>query len=158
MSNDTFWNDEQDAQLRDMASKGYPGSAIARAMDKSRSAICGRAWRIGVRLRGISGKKGKPGPKRKHLSPEQVLEKRPTHRATVPKPKIFARNPDFNSGELAADRAPEDALMVSLVNLKHGMCKWPFGEGRGIRFCGLKQDYDSPYCLHHKKASRKEEQ
>lgn len=36
---------------------------------------------------------------------------------------------------------------VALVDLDHGMCKWPIGEGRPYLFCGAAAA--GPYCPHH---------
>lgn len=46
------WNQDRLTKLQAMARKGYTSYEISRALGVSRSAVCGKCWRLGIRLRG----------------------------------------------------------------------------------------------------------
>ena len=46
---------------------------------------------------------------------------------------------------------PKPAKVISLEELRPGMCSWPDGEPgkKDFRFCGDPTEPDRPYCAHH---------
>lgn len=46
--------------------------------------------------------------------------------------------------------------IITMGELKAGMCRWPFGhpENKDFRFCGEACDPGSPYCPEHMAAAK----
>lgn len=155
----TVWTDEMIAELKSIADEKKSGSDIADHMNKkfglslTRSAICGKAWRLGVRLLSVPYRTGRV------IKRQTVQDRGGAGFATA----IGNRNAmrllaDPRAPQAFASRVPEPAPMLrsdgqphDVLSITAGVCKWPVaGVGKHTRFCGHKADGSAtPYCAHH---------
>lgn len=49
------WSPEDTNRLRELADLGWSARRIGKALNKTRNAVIGRAWRMGIQLHGRSG-------------------------------------------------------------------------------------------------------
>lgn len=94
---------------------------------------------------------GSSGPRAKYSIP-----------GPKPKPKTERATPSFRprvtheSPEIKAMRCAEVVpLNVSLFDLAHGQCKFPYGDGPTFVFCGHEAVKDHSYCQAHRALSVK---
>lgn len=139
------WTAEDDAKLKQLATEGASAGEIGERMGRSRNSICGRAWRLGVTLRGAK----KPGGKtrlRKDRPNRQYVQKVKLTPRVQPAPQVAAPQPLPLAEALpVATLAPLPASAVSWDNLQDGCCKWPVGS----MFCGAVAMPRKPYCPQH---------
>ena len=136
-SNLVVWTLELEAVLRvHWADRKLSASSIAKIIGVTRNAIIGKAHRLGLESR------------KKNAEPGQLIEKRrqqPIHRRREPRPpqlKVIGRRPPPSMAHIKARH-------ISLIDLKEGDCKFPYGDGP-FTFCGCKnRDVDTPFCAEH---------
>ena len=117
-----------------MAGQGKSGSEIGEALGRPRNSVVGRCNRQGIKLRGrkIANKGGRP---RKAIAQPKPLVQ-PSAPIAVPQPRAPAQ--------------PESPRMITFMQLTRSSCRFPFGDPkRDMRYCGLSQHGDSPYCEAH---------
>lgn len=133
------WGNEDDANLRKLARSGLSAGQIAVKLERTRNAVCGRAWRLNIHLHGTS--EGKPRVQKVKLKPRVMAVKRfvaPSAPLVDPPTNVEAR----------------ESNPVSLLDLQDGMCKWPVGDF----FCGAVALPRRPYCMQHTYVSHHTEQ
>ncbi len=134
-----LWTDEAVEVLKRLAREGRSASAIASALgDASRSAVIGKANRIGVRLNGDG-----------RFAGAEVVA-----RAAQPKPPARPpERPPQRKSAFARFAGAEVGIMrrLKLNEIRPSACRWPLGEpGSGdFAYCGLPAAPALPYCGGH---------
>jgi GcrA cell cycle regulator len=133
-----LWTDEAVEVLKRLAQEGRSASAIASALGSaSRSAVIGKASRIGVRLNGDGRVAGPDAAGRAQPTPRL----RPGER-TPQRKSAFARFADAEVGVMRR---------LKFADIRASACRWPLGEpGSGdFAYCGLGAAAGLPYCPGH---------
>jgi hypothetical protein len=138
MSKANGWAMEDDAMLRSMAANGASAADIGERLGRSRNSVCGRAWRLGVALRGVLKSGGKERLVGKKRPRPRVAKVRLAPRVAQPVVEEAAVTPPTKLVTVPADAVSWDAL-------KDGCCKWPI-EGM---FCGAVAMPRKSYCPQH---------
>lgn len=138
----TAWAQEDDDRLTSMAASGASGADIAKALQRSRNAVLGRGWRLGI---SFSGER-KPGGKTRQLAVNGVRKPRVAKRQLFPR-VVYTEPVSVQAVPPANDST---APPVTLYDLEEGMCKWPVG----TMFCGCKAMPRKPYCPQHQYTSK----
>jgi hypothetical protein len=156
------WPPEHDAMLiAKVADKeGGSYSDVAREINRefgtsyTRCSVIGRAGRLGL---------SKP-VLREELTVEQQAAKRQQRlNRRRQQQQLYRRREELAASPLSAAAAPVPdpapvtecaPLGLSLVDLPHDGCKWPFGDGPytfcgHMRVLGTTDDNRPPYCPHH---------
>lgn len=136
----TGWNETNTAELRTRWAAGESGELIAKHIGApSRSAVIGKAYRLGLAERTTHQRK--PTPKRKRTYVE---------RPRIPSTKRVSLIP------LSAEPLPPphvtDIPRVSMRDVTDHQCKWPCDEFRSMTaplYCGCKKVEGLPYCESH---------
>lgn len=134
------WTDAENAQLRDLWSKGVTAGQAAKIMGRSRNAIIGRAHRMRLASRRDPSYK-KPRATRKEPRVKLV-------RRVCAKPVDDGINAAKKRFEIAPCQPP---FMVGIMDISDAKCRFPIGhpKGPGFGFCGHPTISDSPYCAGH---------
>lgn len=148
----TLWTTEYDAFLTQL--HGQPDepsfSIMAAEMNKvfgttlTRNSLIGRASRIklGKRLHKVNSKFEKQTLPRKPRQPPKPRQR------YVPESKRMITI--FESREVLELQCAEvEPLNISLLDLESHHCRWPYGEGQEILFCGHPKNDVSSYCELH---------
>ena len=134
------WSALEDEIMARMAASGKSGSEIGEALGRKRNSVIGRCNRQGIKLRGrkVANKGGRP---RKVPAPIGIPQKPSGFPAKeTPPPPVSAPLPTQH----------EPPRMITITQLTRSSCRWPFGDPkRDMRYCGLSQHGDSPYCEAH---------
>jgi GcrA cell cycle regulator len=147
----TDWAREHSDALREYFGHGMSFSEIAEAINArfntaySRSAVLGRAKRIGLARAERPGDRSQRRPGARLPGPSQ---RRECHAATLPWP-----TPVIEPVKPVKLRCVEiEPRHVSLLALEPDDCRYPYGgdeEGEAITFCGHPRREDSSYCKAH---------
>lgn len=136
----TIWTDAMNQMLRLRWSEKVSCRAIGNELGVTKSAIIGRARRLGLARRS-SGGMGDDGIR----VPREPATRRTPFRQPPP-----ASHPIFDAiTDLSPTAGDALALHVSLLDLTSDQCRWPFGEGRDTTFCGQPRVDGYPYCQCH---------
>jgi GcrA cell cycle regulator len=149
------WTGPQEDLLRQLVGEGLSASEIALRMPgKSRNAVLGKAWRLGLmgaeRPRRVTTKRKRRSPRRKPQARKEfvlfntlgfidknsrVKKVHLVQDGYVPKPE---------------DPAPE-GQRKTLLELEEHHCRWPIGEvlSSEFHFCGADRVTGLPYCEAH---------
>ena len=131
MGHFVIWTDEQSEALRTFVAEGLTYRECARAINErfnvsfTRSALIGKAMRMGLTSPAKPPPKNPPRPKRDPSLPRYARQapKAPPPRAVI---------------EMRCDAI--EPLNLNLLDLEAGQCRWPYGEinsdGGTILFCG----------------------
>lgn len=153
--NNNGWPVEHDAILRRMAAEGHSGAVIGQVLGKSRNAILGRAWRMGVKLAG--------SPPPRVSRPRFPPKPKPARIAKLAKPK---GRMDISIKGAVKFSAPPTPVPIEtpgenakpLLDLTFGDCRWPVNDGEdsthGFLFCADPKTLESPYCACHAARSK----
>jgi GcrA cell cycle regulator len=149
------WTDERVELLRKLWLEGLSASQIARELANgiSRNAVIGKVHRLGM-----SGRVKTAAPA---VARPRVKIARPAVHQRMSAPIVrgntaLAIRPQPVEALLPAPE--EDVVipmseMVTIMDLKESMCRWPMGDpGSGeFRFCGAKKNanQNGPYCTYH---------
>lgn len=136
------WTREEDEKMIRLNQDGLSAYDISLRMpDRSRSAILGRLFRLGI----VSNKRTKK---------VSNLPIKPTRNLSA---QAMARRSKPRTGNPPPFGEPTP-LMVSLFDLEPRMCRWPYGEvgQKDFGFCGHKKDTSVPYCPYHQRAAHAE--
>lgn len=135
----TDWSVEEDNTLILLIGKGKSALQISSVIGRTRSAICGRAKRKGLKFKGghAGGGKRAVAEPAKAKRGDNLRAMAIVHKRAVLKAVPIDVEP---SGEL-----------VALVDLRPGQCKFPIGDPLqpGFGFCGAAQAIGFVYCGHH---------
>ncbi len=151
------WEPEQCNALREYFAKGLSFLQIAKAINAkfntahSRSAVIGRARRMGLARRARPGDRPKYWPARpKRAKAKAPRMKKPQARHV---PGLLRPLPVLKRATLSKLRCVEIAPRhLSLVELEAGDCRYPYGgdqDGEAITFCGHPRREGSSYCTPH---------
>jgi GcrA cell cycle regulator len=153
------WTGPQEDLLRKLVGEGLSAGEIALRMPgKSRNAVLGKAWRLGLmgaeRPRRVTTKRKRRSPRRKPEARKEfvlfntlgfidknsrVKKVHLVQDGYVPKPE---------------EPAPE-GQRKSLLELEEHHCRWPINDplGPDFHFCGAEANVGSVYCpTHHARA------
>lgn len=148
-----FWADEENvAKLKKLYAEGYSNGQISKAFGGavSRNAIIGKVNRLGLKRGGeyMREQSAKQSAKRQAAvarEEKKALQAKLAQSSTAPS-TIRPPTPPSEPPK------PPKALMLTLVELKAGQCKWPIGDDRPQRFCGMAMA-DERYCAFHARES-----
>jgi GcrA cell cycle regulator len=134
------WSDEVVEQLRQLAESGLSASQAASHFEgMSRNSAVGIAFRQKFHFKGGNGSE----PRKPYKPREKGI------RIVVTEPKTQKQ---IVSRIFAAPSVPIDAArMLTLAQLGHDDCKWPYGDPskEDFRYCGHARIESMPYCLAH---------
>ena len=136
MGHFVIWTDEQSEALRAFIADGMTYRECAEAINErfnvsfSRNAVIGRGKRIGVSAPAKPPPKNPPRSKRDPSLPRYARQAAPPRRIL----------------EMKCDAI--EPLHLDLLDLDKVHCRWPYGEGPNITFCGHSKMVGS-YCLAH---------
>jgi GcrA cell cycle regulator len=148
------WTGPQEDLLRKLAAEGLSGSQIADRLGKTRSAVCGKAWRFGLCLGGLPDAGGS--------AVMRLRRKRNASKRKKPKPFML-----FNQMGLVDVNAPKrvkadgfvppvdlpapEHQRKTIVTLEEDSCRWPIGDPQHaeFHFCGAESVPGKPYCEAH---------
>jgi GcrA cell cycle regulator len=140
------WTPEMITTLTELWSTQFTCAGIAWKMGGglSKSAVIGKAFRLGLPPRKPIVRSRPPGPK-----------KRKTQRRATVQPVAL---PEFIVLEARAEpwRPLSDSTPIPLMDLTDAVCRWPVGgdhRTRGTGFCGCPVVEGRPYCPEHYAAS-----
>lgn len=157
------WTAGNDAALR--AALGRHLTAVQAACELTvkfgrtvtRNAVIGRADRLGLRCDSNHPNNTRSASARKFVAhvvrAPRILPQDRINRHAMPRAE--RRGPPAPSKLVALDPPPELAIpasgLVTLMDLRASMCKWPTGHPRhvGFGFCGAPKSGGWPYCAHH---------
>jgi GcrA cell cycle regulator len=148
------WSGPDEDLLRKLAAEGLSGSQIAVRLNKSRSAVLGKAWRFGLCLGGLPDAGGsavvrlrrkRNASKRKKPKPFMLFNQMGMVDVNAPKrvkadgfvPKVFPPAPEHQRKTVAT--------------LEEASCRWPIGDPQhaDFHFCGADKVPGLPYCEAH---------
>jgi GcrA cell cycle regulator len=153
------WTGPQEDLLRELARQGLSGGQIAERLGKTRSAVCGKAWRFGLCLGGFPAHGG--------TAIMRVRRKRAaTKRTHKPKPKVkpFVLFHQMGLVDINAPKRERSDGFVPQVfppapehqrktveTLEDISCRWPIGDPlhADFHFCGAEKVPGLPYCSEH---------
>lgn len=133
------WTEKDDHTLRNLWGGRYSASEIGLELGRSRSAILGRVFRLGM-----SDKKRATAQQQKHRIEAKRRPARTVPPITSSKPLVRAKI-----------KAPAP-LNLLLCDLEPGQCRWPVNtpkNGGEYLFCGHPKHKTSSYCEAHYRAS-----
>jgi hypothetical protein len=145
------WNETTEAALRKHHAANLSCSMIAVELHEefggrpSRNAVIGKLHRLGLRSAGFRNDAGKPRVKKTRRVNYRLRQRA----SDLP----FTRHVEETPVDLSNDVADNP---VRLFDLKHGHCRWPFGDPQhdDFHFCGGRALKDKSYCERHDEASR----
>lgn len=141
----SIWTFENLEKLKKLRDKGLSARQIAEELGNrvTRNAVIGKLNRMNLRLRST---------KNAHVSSirEGLGTFRRRRRSINGRPRTYALNRFGASYPLPiAEQIPSTA--VGFLDLENHHCRYPYGEGSNIKFCGEKKSKGS-YCeTHHSK-------
>ena len=147
-----FWGDEANVEkLKKLYAEGKSNGQISKAFGGavSRNAIIGKVNRLGLKRGGeyMREQSAKQTAKRQAAIAREEKKRLALKIAPAAAPSTI--RPPTPPSE---PPKPPKALMLTLVELKAGQCKWPIGDDRPQRFCGLAKA-DDRYCAFHARES-----
>jgi GcrA cell cycle regulator len=153
------WTDERVELLRKLWLEGLSASQIARELANgiSRNAVIGKVHRLGMSGRVKTAAPAAARPRTKVARPGGFQR---TGTAMVRGNTALAiRSQPFE----AVLPAPEEDVvipmseMVTIMDLKESMCRWPMGDPASgeFRYCGAKKGatQTGPYCSYHSRVA-----
>jgi len=145
-----FWTDERVGRLIDYWAQGFTGQVISRLIGASRSAVIGKANRLGLAAR----RNGKDPEARCSNRPVGARQDQSAGRSKEPKKEPRSARIEFTNRRNRAEEKKNTkkdepaALDIALIDLERGQCKWPHGDGPFL-FCGHSVFSGDVYCPYH---------
>jgi len=140
------WPVEREEYLERLWADGYSSAEIAERLGgTTRNAIIGKVHRLG--LPGRKARMRSPRRKNEHCS-LPATPRRFRWRKAPSRHPVAALTKAERLVLLSQTPAP---LLVGVLDLRDGMCRWPVGEPKqpGFGFCGHSQVPGMSYCGHH---------
>ena len=145
------WTEEEITLLRKLAHDGLAGSQIAKKLGRTRSGVCGKAARIGVRFLNRPARfqnKTMPHTSTIRYPPAAVTNVTKINikikKSGVPSPPIPAPPPRVPTSPVSKN--------LELSEMNNDQCRFPNrGDDRPILFCGNPTDGSSCWCAYHRK-------
>jgi GcrA cell cycle regulator len=145
-----MWTEAAIETLKQLALEGKSASLIAAALGApSRSAVIGKANRIGVKLTGNLHPSAPRAPRASSERPRRPAIARADralrNRAVPALPR--GRKPTW----LFAEAEVGEMLKVGLEDIRDGACRWPLGDptSEDFVYCGLQTANGRSYCPGH---------
>ncbi len=166
------WSEQQMFLLRKMAMDDKSASVIAAAIGKSRNSVIGRCDRLKIRLGGrprcVKNKPSfkTPVAKRNHREVQNGINSTSgTYRVGRDSAQTGKADSAVVARVLDPTNAPAGALMLTLMEIGTGQCRWPFeiesefpGQKPQIKFCGCPVTTGASWCAVHAKRAFAEKQ
>lgn len=152
------WNEPTVDRLKKLWAEGKSATQIAMALGGgiTRNAVIGKVSRLGLQRVGVGGGPSSPSA-RNQAAKIQRRNNAPPHQPLEGKPFRVSEQGRVYAQPEQVPLPPEpvvkgEPLMLTLLELPKGACKWPIGGPDPIqRFCGLRQHGETPYCADHAK-------
>lgn len=125
-----LWDDAAIARLKELWAEGLSASECGKRIGVSRNSVIGKIHRLG-----LSHQYRRPRERR----PRMRTKAKPAQ------PIVFLSNFD-HTPELP--QVPPTGG-YDLLDLRHGMCRYPSGDRPPFRFCGAAVEDGYPYCQEH---------
>lgn len=141
------WTDERVEKLRQLWAEGHSGAVIAIELGlPSRSAAIGKAYRLGL-----------PSRLTTHRSKAEYTKTRKAKASKFnpPSPQRKAKTMHVIDMDTWTPRYVEqipECERVSFDDLGDKHCRYPFGEGKDITFCGRDRVRGLSYCASHSRS------
>lgn len=147
MSHSQPFSPELRATILSMIADGKPGSAIAESIGRSLGSVMG-FLRRNPDIR--AARPPRPAISAEANRTKNVRGGKPAKVQARPKQDFAVNRATASKFQDRSQPAP-NSLMVSLLDLQPGDCKYPIGDPRheGFGFCGAEAGHGS-YCQHHR--------
>lgn len=134
----TPWTPETVAKMLKLRREGYSARQIAKQLSPwiTKNAVLGRLHRMRIRFR--NSKAGESLTIADGLRQRSIDARKPPRRYLRKAPTAFVES------------SPVPATAVTFADLEDHHCKYPYGEGSSLKFCGAPVTKRS-YCEHHHK-------
>jgi len=134
------WMDDEIGRLRTLHAKGISASLIGAEMNRTRNAVLGKLWRLGLSNAASIIRKRCGIPPQPQTIPKKssVRQRAYSQRKRIERQKVLE--------ELRC--APVTPGSISFADLQDNECRYPEGEGP-YTFCGHQQEAGSSYCYAH---------
>jgi len=148
----TAWTAEALEVLRKLALEGRSASVIAAALGAtSRSAVIGKANRVGIKLNGRKGSAPiakQAGPGRSRLA--AIPHPRVVSRERTLIPAVF-REREREAEWIFAEAQVGEMRRVGFPEIRAFECRWPLGDPtqEDFAYCGLEAAKGRSYCAGH---------
>jgi GcrA cell cycle regulator len=147
------WTDERVDLLRKLWLEGLSASQIARELANgiTRNAVIGKVHRLGMSGRVKAANPASSRPRIKTMRPAHSRSSGPIMRGNT---ALAMRPQPMEAPQPIEEIVVPIAEMVTILELKEAMCRWPVGDPTTaeFRFCGAKKSVSgtsSPYCPYH---------
>lgn len=136
-----YWTPGEIVTLRTMWEDGQGAAVIGNKLKKSKNAIIGKAFRIGLKAHVHANiKTGKPLLKEIKKTRSKQADRYNPHMRTRKKAHTNARVAPVLTG----------CRKIPMLELKENDCRFPYGDtDKSFRFCGAPREKGSSYCGHH---------
>jgi GcrA cell cycle regulator len=151
------WTDATVARLHELWANGRTAAQIAHEIGMSRSAVLGKASRLGLRRRRAA----------RVLHPMSAVRRGATSRADLVVEKLLAERvralalleAQLRREPVAPEVPSPESRPCSFIALTRDTCRWPVGDvgEADFHFCGAPPDGDHVYCAHHRHIARPRE-
>jgi GcrA cell cycle regulator len=157
------WEPEAIAELERLWRAGFSQAEISRRFGVTVNQVARRLTVTGIRANFAKEHVLAQAKNGRHKPKEAAFAKIFSHevKSKPPVKEKKMRGAADMIAEVAAEKktyeAPEYAPLVSsVIDLEHGMCRWPVGEVSlpGFGFCGRKALIGKTYCAAHEKLSK----
>lgn len=139
------WTEEQDATLKAMAHDGKTFQQIAKVLGKSsRSAIAGRARRLGIRTKDVRKQRKEQIMQAVKAVTKQI--RTPVIVEQVQEPTLYKVSFLFPKPPVKINRKG-----VSPLDIGANQCRYPIGEPRNRDFCFCGKPSVGSWCSTHKR-------
>jgi GcrA cell cycle regulator len=148
-----LWTEEAVEVLKDLALEGRSASVIAEALGAaSRSAVIGKANRIGIKLnggRGGGGARRDAGGYASSATGGYGLPPACSRRAKL-RPALSVV-PERNAAWSFAEAEVGEMRRVGFEEIREFVCRWPLGDPMSgdFAYCGLRSANGRSYCAGH---------
>lgn len=134
------WTDAEVDELKRLGAIGLSGGQIASEMGKTRSAILGKVYRLGLSM-------GKLSPVQ---TPEERRAARNEYQRQYSKEHKRVRPPAVKKLPPAVPVPVKTGpLNIPLLKLKPRQCRQPYGDNPPFVFCGQRTAAHMSYCAEH---------
>lgn len=142
-----MWTEDNLRLLREMCEQGKSFGEISRTLGTTRSAVIGKAFRLGIKKAILPRSKDTPRPPPK-AKPSKITLPVQFARPRPPEPKSpEPPRPEPPPEVIEPEVMPEQG--VSIIELDNETCRWPIED---FRYCGVREAnlaQKRPYCEKH---------
>jgi hypothetical protein len=136
-----MWTDERVATLKKLhADPTYSYRDIGDALGVTRSTIAGKIKRL---------KLGNRGPRTHRKRRRKKLIRGEPHAGLVGTQGLSSSRRGEAQRAVCFSPVTDRPLLLPFADLQLRQCRWPFGEGAGLRFCGASCCRHHSYCEQH---------